>query len=124
MQAMSLARKGYAARTAPTITARRLEFDALARVTHRLDQAASRTDAGHFAELAAALLDNRRLWTLFAIDVARPENQLTAELKAQIFYLSEFTTQHSSAVLQRTADVAPLIEINTAIMRGLREGGS
>jgi len=72
-----------------------------------------------FAKLAEAIHDNRRLWTTLAVDVADADNSLPKELRAQIFYLAEFTHQHSSKVLNGQASVAPLIEINMAILRGL-----
>jgi len=38
------------------------------------------------------------------------------------FYLAEFTRTYSSRVLAG-ASADPLIDINTAVMRGLRDGG-
>ncbi|KAE9622788.1 flagellar biosynthesis regulator FlaF, partial [Parasedimentitalea maritima] len=75
-----------------------------------------------FNTLAAALTDNRRLWTIFMADIASPSNKLPQELKEHLVYLTEFTRQHTSKVLARQADVKPLVDINTAIMRGLRSG--
>ena len=41
-------------------------------------------------------------------------------LRAQLISLAEFVRRHSLAVLGGRASVAPLIDINTAIMKGLR----
>ena len=41
-------------------------------------------------------------------------------LRAQLISLAEFVRKHSLAVLGGRASVAPLIDINTAIMKGLR----
>jgi flagellar protein FlaF len=60
---------------------------------------------------------------LFATQVADNENTLPKEVRARIVYLSEFTTEHSRKVLNRQASVDALIEVNTAIMRGLRGTG-
>ena len=57
---------------------------------------------------------------MLAGDVADAANGLPKELRAQIFYLAEFTNQHSTLVLRGEGDVDVLVEINTAIMRGLR----
>lgn len=54
-----------------------------------------------------------------AVQVADDENALTDDLRARIFYLAEFTAFHSTKVLKGEADIAPLLEINTAMMRGL-----
>ena len=56
--------------------------------------------------------------------VAEEGNGLPAKLRAQLFYLYEFTTQHSRAVRDRKASVDVLIDINTAVMRGLRGQGA
>ena len=45
---------------------------------------------------------------------------LPDDLRARIFYLAEFTDQHTRKVLNGRDTAGPLIEINTAIMRGLR----
>lgn len=74
-----------------------------------------------YNELVGALHDNRRLWTILAADVASKANSLPSELRARIFYLSEFTQKHSALVLRKEASVKPLLEINVAIMRGLRQ---
>ena len=47
-------------------------------------------------------------------------NGLPIELRAQIISLAEFVRRHSLAVLGGRASVSALIDINTAIMKGLR----
>jgi len=121
VNALRHAKQAYSAAKAPTRTLKNLEYDAVARITHRL-VAAAKTGPDGFNTLAAALTDNRRLWTIFMADIASPNNELPTELKDHIAYLTEFTRQHTSKVLARKAGVAPLVEINTAIMRGLRSG--
>ncbi len=117
---MNLAQTAYANSAAPTRTRQSTEYDAFARITRRMKDAAAKGRPG-FNALAAALHENRRLWTLLAGDVADSANSLPQTLRAQIFYLAEFTLQHSSKVLDGSADSDVLIEINTAIMRGLRQ---
>ena len=77
-----------------------------------------------FNGLATAIHDNRRLWTLLAGDVADEGNTLPQGLRAQIFYLAEFTLHHSPKVLDGSASADVLVEINTAVMRGLRQQGA
>ena len=98
---------------------RSIEMQILGEVTSRLRQATGATDAAAFPRLAAALHDNRRLWTHLAADVADSGNGLPAALRAQIFYLAEFTDFHSRRVLRESADPAILIEINAMVMQGL-----
>jgi flagellar protein FlaF len=87
---------------------------------------AARAGRKAFPDLVAALHDNRRLWTILAVEVADEANALPRDLRARIFYLAEFIAQHTPKVLTREAGAEALIEINTAIMRGLRgqTGGS
>jgi flagellar protein FlaF len=117
-----LAQRAYGEAAAPTRTPRGTEYDVLARVTHRLISSARKGRKG-FAELSRAIHDNRQLWTILAADVADAGNPLPPELRARIFFLAEFTQAHSRKVLRREAPVAPLIEINSAVMRGLRMDG-
>ena len=119
MNAQNLAQNGYSKAATSTRTPRGSEYEALARITHRMRQAEARGPEG-FSEMAQALHDTRKLWDIFAIDVAEPGNPLPADLRARIFYLAEFTQLHTSKALAREASITPLLDINTAIMRGLR----
>ncbi|MBB97792.1 MAG: flagellar biosynthesis regulator FlhF [Rhodobacteraceae bacterium] len=121
MTNLAAAREGYGSAAAPTRSEKSIEYDVLAQITRRLKSAAEKGPSG-FSALASALHDNKRLWNVFAIDVADPNNKLPESLRARLFYLAEFTHAHTSAVLQRRAKVAPLIDINMAVLRGLRGG--
>ena len=121
MNAFDRAKMAYASPAAPTRTLRATEYDAFARITHRLK--AAEAQAKHdFAMLARALQDNRKLWSVMASDVAEPDNGLPLTLRQQIYALASFTNKHTSRVLAGTATPEALIDINTAIMRGLRKG--
>lgn len=123
MNALLKAKSAYAAAKAPTRTARDTEYEIMARITHRMIVANSKGADG-FGDLAKAVSDNRKLWSLFTVDLASPGNKLPESLKARLLNLGQFTRQHSSKVLARKASVQPLVEINTAILRGLRSGAS
>lgn len=121
MNAISQAQRAYSSASAPIRTTRGTEYDAIARITYQLKTAAAKGPNG-FAALVEAMQSNNKMWQIFAIDVADKDNQLPKGLKAQIFYLAEFTRQHTSKVLARQANVAPLLDINLAILRGLKAG--
>lgn len=123
MNALSQARQAYSASLSPSRTPRGTEYEAVARITHRL-RSASQMGADGFVALAEALHDNNRMWRLFATDVADPENALPGELRARLFYLAEFTRHHTSKVLARQESVDPLLEVNAAILAGLRNGAA
>lgn len=117
MNALAKAQSAYRSTVQPTRTNRGIEYDVFARLTHRLKDAAA---GGSAKDLISAVHDNRRLWTLLAADIAGEGNALPQELRARILYLSEFTRTYSSRVLNG-ASVDPLIDVNTAVMRGLEE---
>ena len=119
MTALDQAQAAYAPASAPIRTPRSAEFEVFARVTRRLQSAARATPAD-FPSLAAALHDNRRLWTALAADVSDAGNGLPDALRARLFYLHDFTRQHSEKVLTGSATADVLVEINTAVMKGLR----
>ncbi len=124
MIAHSAARAAYSRPEAPQRNPRDLEYDLLARATKALSQAARGTPRNYPA-LVAALDENQRLWSALAADVAEPGNGLPVQLRAQLFYLYEFTAQHSQAIRDKDASVEVLIDINSAVMRGLRgQGGA
>jgi flagellar protein FlaF len=117
------AHAAYTRPEAPQRNPRALEYDLLARATKGLSQA-SRHRGDNYAALLAALEENQRLWSTLAADVADDGKGLPAKLRAQLFYLYEFTALHSRAVRDRKASVDVLIDINTAVMRGLRGQGA
>ena len=117
------ARSAYSQATAPARNPRSIEYDLFARVTQKLAEAwaARRHD---YPALIRALDENNRLWTVLAADVADPGNALPQQLRAQLFYLYEFTADHSRKVRAGDAEVGVLVDINTAVMRGLRGEGA
>lgn len=122
MNTAQMARSAYARPDAPQRSPRAVEYDIFARVTRALTDAWARHEADHPA-LVRALHDNGSLWRTLAADLAEPGNSLPPDLKARLFYLHEFTAAHSRKVLDGAAGAEVLIEVNTAVMRGLRGEG-
>jgi flagellar biosynthesis activator protein FlaF len=119
----SLAHSAYGRPETPVKSQRSIEYDLFARVTKRMT-AAWAARSSDFAGLVRALHDNTTMWRTLASDVAEPENGLPKALRARLFYLYEFTAQHSPKILEEKASVEVLVDINTAVMRGLRGEGS
>ncbi|MCX7565793.1 flagellar biosynthesis regulator FlaF [Sulfitobacter sp. F26169L] len=117
MNATVLAHIGYAPTAAPLKSARKAEYDVIARITSRLTTAIKAKD---FNRLVHALHENRTLWRKLAMDVASPENLLPDDLRARLIYLAEFTEHHTRKVINREDSATPLVEVNTAILRGLK----
>ena len=61
MNTLEMARMAYSANTTPIRSHQNTEYDTFAQITARLKASTERGKAG-FAELAAALHDNRKLW--------------------------------------------------------------
>ena len=118
MNAFDMARTAYSPVNAAVRTPQSREHEAFVRVTRRL-KAADRPGVP-YPELVEALHDNRRLWTYVATSVADSDNALPADLRARLFYLAEFTDVQTRRILRGEAGTAVLVEVNSAIMRGLR----
>ena len=118
MNTILQAKSAYGAEPGAVHTPRATEYRTFARITHRLKSAVA--TGRDMPALAAAIHDNRRLWTILAADVADHANPLPPALRAQLVYLAEFTRVYSGQVLREGASPDPLIEINVAVMRGLR----
>lgn len=118
MNALNLAQKAYSATSAPIRTDRGNEYEVFARITRQLKTACRETN---YPDFIRALHENRQMWTLLAVDVADADNGLPRQLRAQIFYLAEFTQLHTSRIISGDGDVSALIEINTSVMRGLHQ---
>ena len=108
----------YGAATRAMGPPRTLEYQVFSQVTGQLNRAL--IGDRPFSELASALTENQRLWTALTADLVSPENALPHALRAQLVTLAKFTRTHTAAVLRGEASADVLVEINTAIMRGLR----
>lgn len=118
MNVIEQAQQGYAPNQVAVRTDRSVEAQLIGRVTGRL-QHAGKLGKSDFPKLMTALHENRRMWTTLAANVADLDNELPKELRAQIFYLAEFTEQHSHLVVKGQADVTALVDINMSVVRGL-----
>lgn len=119
MNATLLAQSAYGNPDQAVRTPRDIEYEAFARTTRRLKQASE--NAADFPALVRAIHDNRHLWSILASDVSRQSNGLPLDLRKGVYTLAQFTRKQSQKILRGEASVDTLIEINTAIMRGLRQ---
>ncbi|MEL7203011.1 MAG: flagellar biosynthesis regulator FlaF [Pseudomonadota bacterium] len=119
MNAVERAQDGYRNNAIYTKSPRDVEYEAFAKISHRLRSAAQRRTAD-FPSYVSALYENNRLWTTLAADLSVPENGLPKELKARLFWLAEFTNTETQKLLKNEGDVSVLIEINAAVLQGLR----
>lgn len=120
MQNTALNQNPYGVSDSVIRSERSIEYQAFAKVTAALTNAAR--GSADYGATATAIYENRRLWNILASDVAEDENKLPLELRASIFSISQFVMRHSAQVLQDDASIETLIEINKSIMRGLGKG--
>ncbi len=52
--------------------------------------------------------------------MAHPDNGLPQDLRARLFFLAEFTESETRRLMNNEGDVGVLIEINAAVLQGLR----
>ena len=109
----------YGRATPNTRTPRDTEYDIIARVTQALIVASLNrdTDRPNFLE---ALHRNERLWSTLAVDIAEAANGLPQALRAKLFYLYRFTVRQSRLIRDGQGSPDVLIDINKAVLRGLR----
>jgi flagellar biosynthesis activator protein FlaF len=100
---------------------RDIEYRLLGQVTAALLAAKEKT--GNQVALVDAVLWNRNVWSAFRVDLLDPGNQLPKEIKAQLISISLFIERETTEVMNGTADLEALIDINKQIMDGLRPKG-
>lgn len=98
-------------------TERDSEYDAFSYVTRLLrDAKSSRLGPA----TVQAIHKNSELWSILATDLAQPDNTLPDETKAGLISLAGFAIRQGFSVLNNVGTIDSLIEVNVAIMKGLR----
>jgi flagellar biosynthesis regulator FlaF len=97
---------------------RAIEYRVLARVSGLLESALG-TDAGP-AALPGAIHENRMVWTAFATDLAEDGNAWDLALRARLLSLARWVFAESDRVLREKKNPHALIDVNRAVMLGLR----
>jgi flagellar biosynthesis activator protein FlaF len=99
-------------------TPREIEYRLFGQVTHALLEI-QKLPTSDVVKRMDAIDWNRRVWTFMAGDCMGSDNALPEQLRASIVSLSLWVGRYSSEVMQKNADIEPLIEINRTIMQGL-----
>ncbi|WP_325168770.1 flagellar biosynthesis regulator FlaF [Paracoccus caeni] len=110
-----LSQNGYG--TPAVRTARDSEYDVFSRITRMLRQADTTDDRRAMID---AVHKNNQLWTILATDLAETGNLLPDDVKAGLISLAAFSLRHGHAVLAGRAEISALIDVNVAVMKGLR----
>lgn len=99
-------------------TPRELEYRLFGQVTRALMEAKELPKL-EIGKRMDALDWNRRVWSFLANDCMAEGNALPEQLRGSIVSLSLWVGRYTSDVMQRQADIEPLIDINRTIMQGL-----
>ncbi len=114
---MSNAAKAYAKTAQTTASPREIEAQALLKAANQLQDVMDETGD----RLQAALMFNRKLWSIFLSDALRDENPQSLEVRQNIANIGVFVMTHSAAlaVNPQPGHLQPLIDINRNIAAGL-----
>lgn len=117
---MHHAAKAYGAIAQKTANPREVEADLLLDAAARLQAIRDGWEARR-PELEAALLNNRRLWSIFMTSVTSPENPLPANVRQNVANLGLFVCKHTLTTLAnpKPDSLVTLIKINRELAAGL-----
>lgn len=121
---MSRANNAYAQTNLAGHSPRELEASALLKAAARL-QSASETALPGSPDYDAALIHNRRLWSIFAGAVSDPASPMPDAMKGQILTLANFIFNQTIQATARPSAEAlrSLVTINRELAAGLRGNG-
>jgi flagellar protein FlaF len=120
---MQSAAQAYKSVSRQTSSPRELEASLLLQAAARLQavQESWTSDGGVRAKLDAALLYNRKLWSVFVGDMADASHPMPREIRQNFLNIGLFVMNHTVAVMSNPAPerLGSLININREIAAGL-----
>lgn len=113
--------KAYGAIAKKTASPRELEADLLLNAAARLQTIRDAWEAKQQAELEAALLYNRKLWSIFVTSATSPDNPLPANVRQNVANLGLFVLKQTLTVMAnpKPENLGSLININRELAAGL-----
>jgi flagellar protein FlaF len=116
----SAAAQAYARVANTTASPRENEAKALLMAANKLQAVMTNADAT-FEQMSAALVFNRKLWTIFLSEAQRDENPQPLDVRQKIANIGVFVLSHTAAlqISPQRDHFKPLIEINRNIAAGL-----
>ena len=104
---------------------RTLEANALLKAASCLERVRDAWRPERYDDLGEALLNNRKLWTIFATEAADGSERLPVDLRTNVANIAVFVFKRSIELLAAPAPekIDALIEINRTIASGLMSRG-
>ena len=117
---MHSAAKAYSNTATKIANGRELEADLLLKAASRLQAIHDAWDRNK-ADLAEALLYNRKLWSIFLSDVTGPDHPLPKEVRQNVANLGLFVMNQTVTMLKepKREQLCSLININRELAAGL-----
>jgi flagellar biosynthesis activator protein FlaF len=117
---MQHAAQTYGAIAKQTANPRELEADLLLSAAAQLQMIREGWD-NRWPELNAALLYNRKLWSIFVTSATSPENPLPVDVRQNVANIGLFVFKQTMAILAdpKPETLGPLININRELAAGL-----
>ncbi len=121
---MQNAAQAYSSIAKKTGNPRELEADLLLEAAARLQAVREGWDKKR-TDLEAALINNRRLWSIFVTSATSADNPLPAPVRQNIANLGLFVFKQTIALQidPKPDNLVSLININRELAAGLRAGG-
>jgi len=101
-----------------TSSPRELERRVFQQVTQQLEVAGRGEDR---VARIRAVARNRQLWSTLVADLGEQGNMLPAPLRANLISLGLWVDRYSGQALQSDRPLAPLVDVNRAIIQGLSD---
>jgi flagellar biosynthesis activator protein FlaF len=117
---MQQAAKAYGDVAKQTANPREREADLLLDAAAKLQSIRDGWDSKQ-VELDAALLHNRKLWSIFVTSATNPENPLPADMRQNVANIGLFVFKQTLTILadRRPDNLGSLISINRELAAGL-----
>ncbi|NRA29807.1 MAG: flagellar biosynthesis regulator FlaF [Parvularculaceae bacterium] len=119
MYGRAQAKQAYKQTITETEEPREIERKVFLQITGELERAARENQTPLSPAALDALGRNQKLWGELMFDCAYKDNPLPDSLKAGIISLALFVDRHTPYVISGEKTIAPLLEINRNIIKGL-----
>ena len=114
----SLAHQAYGQVQKRTSSDKDIEVAIIQQITRELENAADATDPP-ITQLVDAVSRNMQLWTIFATDLANPNNTVADEGKAGLIRISGFVYRESMKLLAGKGEIEDLIDVNRNLLASM-----
>lgn len=114
----SLAHKAYGQVQQRTAGDKDIEIAIIQQITRELENAADAVDPP-VTQMVDAVSRNLQMWTIFATDLANPNNTVADEAKAGLIGISGFVHRETMKILSGKGEIEDLIEVNRNLLKSM-----